>query len=135
MQQNYYQLPQLAYFVSKYFQWIEQWSVMQLESIGFAKIDWSRKFVDTSVFFDLLEDTISIARGTGVNIALYNFPTCTVPATHRDLCANSISDWKKKFLKTCEKCELRNSCTGFFEWYDTNSGFKRIEAVSKCEDS
>ena len=83
--QNHSCFPQLAKEVSKYFQWIEVWSIMQLENIGYARLNWNEKFVDTSVFFDFVKEAILISNACGIRVQLYNFPHCTVPHDFRHL--------------------------------------------------
>lgn len=129
MKKNHYDMPKLAKIVGKYFQWIEVWSIMQMEKIGFAKIDWQSKFVDTSLTFDLVSDAILISKACGVHVQLFNFPTCTVPQQFRNDCVESISDWKKKYLDECEKCTVKDICCGFFEWYHVQDGFNNVKRI------
>ena len=126
MQENYAALPKLAKLVSRHFLWVERWAIMQLEPIGYAKIDWPTKFVDTTLYPENLEQAVLIAKASGIYASLYNFPRCTVPPSIRYFCVNSISDWKQKFLSECITCSQKNSCCGFFEWYDKNSGYKSV---------
>ena len=128
MQENYSSLPKLAKLVSRHFLWIEKWAIMQLEPIGYAKIDWSLKFVDTTLYPENLEQAVLIAKASGIYTNLYNFPLCTVPTNIQNFCVKSISDWKQKFLSDCNICFQKNSCCGFFEWYDDNNGYKSITA-------
>ena len=129
MQDNHKDMPKLAKIIGKYFQWIEVWSIMQLEKIGFARIDWQLKFVDTSSFFDWVSDAILIAKACGINVQLYNFPTCTVPPQHRKECVNSISDWKQKYIDECKNCIAKETCCGFFEWYHQEDGFNHVRKI------
>ena len=129
LQQNHSCFPQLAKEVSKYFQWIEVWSIMQLENIGYARLNWNEKFVDTSVFFDFVKEAILISNACGIRVQLYNFPHCTVPHDFRHLCCDSISDWKKSYLDECGSCLLRSACCGFFEWNTRQPSFSRIQSL------
>ncbi len=130
LQENMGRLPSLAKFVGKYFQWPEVWSLMQLEPIGFAKIQWESKFADTSLFFDFVKEAIVVSQACGIQIQLFNFPTCTVPEMFQKFCVNSISDWKQKYLNSCDNCSAKGSCCGFFEWYDESHGYKNLRAIS-----
>jgi len=129
LKQNLHALPFLAKEVAKHFQWIEVWSIMQLEQIGFARIDWETKFEDTSVFFDFVADALLISQACGLKAQLFNFPHCTVPEIHRSACVDSIADWKKKYLHECEGCAKQGNCCGFFEWYKEETGFSKIERL------
>lgn len=129
LKDNMSQMPKLAKYIGRYFQWVEVWSIMQLEKIGFAKIGWELKFEDTSLFFDFIEDALMIAKACGINAQLFNFPICTVPKEYQALCVDSISDWKKRYLTACDSCSAKTTCCGFFEWYNESDGFKNIKGM------
>lgn len=126
LQQNWDALPELANFVSTRLSFIDVWAVMQLENIGYGRMNWSHSFKDTSLDFDQLRQAINLAMGRGVQTLLYNFPLCSVPSQYRHLAPSTISDWKNKFLDTCSGCSLRSTCGGFFEWYNIDQGFGRL---------
>lgn len=117
IEDNIDQLPDLADFVSARLQFVEAWSIMQLENIGFAKGRWSKLYVDHTHRFEPIAAAIDVARLNGVSAQLFNFPRCTVPAAYRTLAVPSISDWKKKFAPSCGACREQHQCSGFFEWH------------------
>lgn len=117
----------LAAHISRIFPYSDVWAIMQLENIGYARMNWDAEFCDTSRTFSGVASAVDLATGRGLRTVLYNFPLCTVPASYRQYCVASISDWKQKFLSSCEGCSLRSACTGFFEWYPEQRGFDRIE--------
>ncbi|GES53247.1 hypothetical protein Rhsp01_58630 [Rhizobium sp. NBRC 114257] len=123
LQQNWDALPELANYVSTRLSFIDVWAIMQLENIGYGRMNWSHSFKDTSVDFDQLRRAINFAMGRGVQTLLYNFPLCSVPSQYRHLAPGTISDWKNKFLDICSGCSLRSTCGGFFEWYNIDQGF------------
>ena len=102
--------------------------LMQLENIGFARMNWDREFYDNSVSFKPIAQGIDLATARGMRTSLYNFPLCTVPPIYRNHCVASISDWKQKFLAVCGECALSSNCGGFFEWYPDKKGFAEIQA-------
>ncbi len=126
LQSNIDHLQQLAEYVTLHQSFAEVWAIMQLENIGYARMNWDREFSDTSVAFDGVARALDISLGRGLPTVLYNFPLCSVPQAYRRYCIASISDWKQKFLATCEDCTIRSRCTGFFEWYPETRGFKKI---------
>jgi len=117
VQANLPQLRELAHYVSTRLRFIEVWSIMQLENIGFARNRWRDLFVDHALDFRAIGDSIDIAALHGVRAQLFNFPRCTVPAPYRPLARASISDWKRKYMPDCTACGERAACTGFFEWH------------------
>ena len=130
LQNNYPSFAKLSKFVARHFVWIEKWAIMQLEPMGFARIEWPLKFVDTTIEPENLENAVLTATSCGIHIELYNFPLCTVPYHLRKFCVKSISDWKQKYLPNCDECSSKNSCCGFFEWYDRQAGYKLIKGIT-----
>jgi His-Xaa-Ser system radical SAM maturase HxsC len=127
---NYPALPKLADFISKDLFFIKVWAIMGLEPIGFAKAFKGDLFVDHSVFFEPLEHALDIAAKRRQPTTLYNIPLCTIPERYRSYCADTISDWKKKFLPECDSCNERSSCAGFFEWYTDDWAYAGVHSLS-----
>lgn len=110
-------LPALTRYVTRRLRFIDAWSIMQLENIGFARNRWGNLYVDHSKDFAAIADALTAATLHGVPVRLFNFPRCTVPEPFRHLAAASISDWKRKYVAACGPCTERDACTGFFEWH------------------
>jgi His-Xaa-Ser system radical SAM maturase HxsC len=110
-------LPALARHIARRLRFIEIWSIMQLENIGFAKNRWTDLYVDHRDRFGPIAAALERAALHGVAAQLFNFPRCTVPAAFRELAAASISDWKRKYMPACAECGERSRCCGFFEWH------------------
>ncbi len=123
LQQNWDAFPDLASYVSTRLPFIDVWAIMQLENIGYGRMNWAHSFKDTSLDFAHLRRAINLTIGRGIQTLLYNFPLCSVPPQYRYLAPGTISDWKNKFLKQCDGCSLRSTCGGFFEWYNIDQGF------------
>lgn len=129
MRPNVHQLPRLARFIGKQLSSSEVWAIMQMERIGFGKMNWKQLFADTGAYFEEVAKAIRISATLGINPILYNFPICTVPMEFRSFAAQSISDWKQKYLRECDGCVARDSCGGFFEWYDPLQGFTGVHRL------
>jgi His-Xaa-Ser system radical SAM maturase HxsC len=114
---NIDELPQLSQYVTSRLRFVDAWSIMQLENIGFARGRWSKLYVDHSKRFDPIADALSIAVLHGINARLFNFARCTVPPEFREYAVASISDWKRKYAKACTGCSEHDRCSGFFEWH------------------
>ena len=117
LQANWQALPALAVHIGTFLRFIEQWSIMQVEHVGFARNRWAELYVDHSANFGPLGEALDLAVLTGVRPALFNFPRCTVPEAYRRFALASISDWKQKFAPACGDCAERSICSGFFEWH------------------
>jgi His-Xaa-Ser system radical SAM maturase HxsC len=129
LKSNVDNLEELAAYILAHFSFAQVWAIMQLENIGYARMNWQREFFDNSILFDDLALGIDLAIAKGLNTSLYNFPLCTVPEIYRTFCVASISDWKQKFLEPCLDCTAIQRCSGFFEWYPEKSGFKEVRSL------
>lgn len=123
---NVHGLASLANLITTALPFCSSWAVMQLEPIGFGRMNWDALFHDNSIDFEPVARALNIALARGVDVALFNFPLCTVPEAYRKYASATISDWKQKFLEPCTECSLRARCGGFFEWYDPNRGFAHL---------
>lgn len=121
MQSNYTQLPALAKFVSAHLKFVGSWSIMQLENIGFAKNRWHSLYWDHRRDFGQIEQAINIAQQHRIDVRLFNFPRCTLPAYFRHIAPASISDWKRKYAAICQTCNEKPQCSGFFEWHPNSA--------------
>jgi len=110
-------LPALARYVTARLRFIEIWSIMQLENIGFARNRWPELYVDHRQQFDAVASALDWAALHGLPAQLFNFARCTVPEPYRSQAKASISDWKRKYAPACAACRERDLCCGFFEWH------------------
>jgi His-Xaa-Ser system radical SAM maturase HxsC len=117
LKSNLADLANLASHLSTNLRFIHGWSIMQLEHIGFARRRWAELYVDHRYEFAPIAEAINRATLFGIDVALFNFPRCTVPPAYRALAPASISDWKRKFMAGCNDCREQAACSGFFEWH------------------
>ncbi|MBT0671808.1 His-Xaa-Ser system radical SAM maturase HxsC [Novosphingobium profundi] len=110
-------LDALANFIVYNLAHIEQWSVMGLENIGFAKSGWADLHFDLRCNFDVVGNALDRVKLHGVRPKLFNIPLCHVPAAYRSYAVASISDWKQRFSDKCVPCVARSDCSGFFAWH------------------
>ena len=129
MRQNADLLPELADYIATKAPFINVWAIMQLENIGYGRMNWTKIFQDTSVAFQSVKTAINLATAHGLEVTLYNFPLCSVPPDYRQFTSSTISDWKQKYLGFCDGCSSRLTCGGFFEWYNHAEGFHRVGAI------
>lgn len=119
LRDNYGGLRDLARLITKRYDYIDVWAIMQLERMGFAKNRWTDLFHDHSRNIDILEDAAAYAKAFGVDVSLFNFPRCTVTPALRDIAAASISDWKTDYAPECRTCHEQSACGGLFAWHKT----------------
>lgn len=118
---NLDRLAGLAQHVARRLRFVQAWSIMQLEHVGFARSRWHQLYVDHADRFGPIAAALDHARLHNIPARLFNFPRCTVPPPYRYLAAASISDWKRKYLPACDACSEKDACTGFFEWHPETS--------------
>ncbi|RUW68752.1 His-Xaa-Ser system radical SAM maturase HxsC [Mesorhizobium sp. M4B.F.Ca.ET.049.02.1.2] len=122
-------LPRLARFIASTLPFIRTWAVMQMENIGFGRMNWKTLFYDSSQGFDVVGHSLDLVRSRGIDAWLYNFPLCTVPEAYRHLAPATISDWKRAYREECVGCSLKARCGGFFEWHPRNHGYSKLGAI------
>ncbi|TPM25301.1 His-Xaa-Ser system radical SAM maturase HxsC [Mesorhizobium sp. B2-3-5] len=122
-------LPQLARFIASTLPFIRTWAIMQMENIGFGRMNWKTLFYDSSEGFDVVGRSLDLVRSRGIDAWLYNFPLCTVPGQYRHLAPSTISDWKRAYRDECDGCSLKARCGGFFEWHPANHGYGKLGIV------
>ncbi len=128
-QQNWENLRDLANYVVNRTPFVSVWALMQLERIGYGRMNWNRTFRDTSSDFTMIRSAINLAAARGIAASLFNFPLCSVPEPYRQFAPSTISDWKRKYLDFCEDCSVRAACGGFFEWYSHSEGFSKLGRI------
>ncbi|TDW31875.1 His-Xaa-Ser system radical SAM maturase HxsC [Rhizobium azibense] len=129
MRQNASDLAALADFVFTRLSFVHVWALMQMERIGYGRMNWTKSFFDTSSDFLPVATAIDRSVARGMSVALYNFPLCSVPPEYRPYAPSTISDWKRKYLDFCSGCGSRAACGGFFEWYSHNEGFAGLGSI------
>lgn len=110
-------LDALARFVVLNLPQIEQWSMMGLENIGYARNRWHDLALSLPADFPSIAEALDRAVLHGVQTRLFNIPLCQVPEAYRPYAVASISDWKQRFAPACNFCSVQSKCSGFFEWH------------------
>lgn len=129
LQSNARVLPQLATRIAHRLRFIETWSIMQLEHVGFVKNRWDSLYFDHRANFQPVREALNTTAVRDIDARLFNFPLCTVPGPYRAIAARSISDWKRKFMAGCAGCSQQRSCTGFFEWHPIDHPSAEVTAL------
>lgn len=122
-------LPALARYVTTRLRFIESWSIMQLENIGFAKNRWPELYVHHREHFGPIAAALDCVALHGVPARLFNFPRCSVPEPYREQAAASISDWKRKYMPACADCNEQAHCCGFFEWHPDDDALAGVSPL------
>ena len=88
--------------------------IMAMEMTGNAAKNHDAVWIDYSKAFDYSKTTIDALVHAGIDVALYNFPLCTVEMNYWNICQKSISEHKIRFAPQCEECRVKDACGGVF---------------------
>ena len=113
-QANHHELADIVEFAGRVFSNINQISLMGLESIGWARKNWSSIFIAHENYTDSLLSAVDSASRAGIPLTIFNFPLCHLPRRAWDVATQSISDWKNYYPKECDECTQKSSCAGYF---------------------
>jgi His-Xaa-Ser system radical SAM maturase HxsC len=116
--QTYRRLPELARFIARNLQFVDQVALMGLEITGFTRANLEELWVDPIDYQSELIEAVDILRNSKVPTSIYNLQRCLLPRDLWPISVKSISDWKNKYYSECEGCCERSSCGGFFESSD-----------------
>ncbi|MBP2196807.1 His-Xaa-Ser system radical SAM maturase HxsC [Pantoea cypripedii] len=113
-QGNYTELDDIVEFAGRVFSNINQISLMGLESIGWARKNWSSIFIEHDSYSDKILSVVDTALRSGIPLTIFNYPLCHLPERARGFSTQSISDWKNYYPKECDQCTQKSSCAGYF---------------------
>ena len=128
---NVERLGELAYFIFRNLTFAGHVAFMGLEPIGFARANYEKIWIDPVDCMDRLRDAVFFLANRGMNVSLYNYPLCVVPAEMRPFSRRSISDWKNTYLPNCAGCILRDDCCGFFGSIDSKWVSRAVSPVAR----
>ena len=111
---TYERLPQLARFISRNLQFVDQVALMWLEATGFAKTNFDDLWIEPADYSSQLMESVTEFNRSSVLVKVYNHQLCTLHPSVRPYAVQSISDWKREYIDVCDDCDLRGQCGGFF---------------------
>lgn len=111
---NYMELDKIIEFAGRVFSNINQISLMGLESIGWARKNWSSIFIEHDSYSEKILSAIGTAQRSGITLTIFNYPLCHLPERAWGFATQSISDWKNYYPKECDECTQKSSCAGYF---------------------
>lgn len=111
---NYKRLYPLSNFIYKNLPFVNHIPFMGLENTGYTIKNYEKIWVDPDRYKVQLEKAVLNLATWGMNASVYNLPLCCLPKSLHEFARKSISDWKVKYLPSCERCKLKNDCCGLF---------------------
>lgn len=111
---NYSRLFQMASFIYKNLPFVSWVALMAMEDCGWATKNRETIWIEPSDYVEYLEKAVNFLASSGLGVAIYNIPLCLLPISMHEYAAQSISDWKVRFLENCVECAAKSKCCGLF---------------------
>ena len=111
---NYNRLPQLAEYIFKNLYFVSWVAFMGMEDTGWATKNANTIWVEPIDYIIPLCKAVQNLDDCGIPVTIYNIPLCLLPLNYHSFAAQSISDWKTKYLDICDTCILKKKCCGLF---------------------
>lgn len=124
---NYKRLPQMADYIFKNLPFVSWVALMAMEDTGYAVKNDNAIWIEPIEYVPQLCKAVDILDQWRIPVSIYNLPLCLLPATHRKFAAQSISDWKTKYIYVCERCSVKSRCCGLFA--TSKKIFKGLKAI------
>ena len=119
--------PKMAEYIFKNLPFVSWVAFMAMEDTGYAVKN------DKAIWVEPVEYILQLCKATDIldqwriPVSIYNIPLCLLPATHRKFAAQSISDWKTKYIDVCERCAVKSKCCGLFA--TSKKTFQGLKAI------
>lgn len=115
LKQNYYKLKDIARYIYRNLPFVGNIALMSMEYHGNAEINYDLVAIDPIEYKKELFDAVREFVRYNMVVDIYNTPLCLVDNRIKDFCRDSISTWKKIYLKQCDNCKEKEICSGVFE--------------------
>jgi len=107
-------LSNLARFIARNIQFVDQVSLMGLEVTGFAKANLSEILIDPIDYQQELIKAVKILDKAQIKTLIFNHQLCLLDRSLWGFSVKSISDWKNRYVDECKHCRVKEQCGGFF---------------------
>lgn len=124
---NYDRLPLLSEYIFKNLYFVSWVAFMGMEDTGWATKNADTIWVEPIEYANYLCDAVKGLNEWDIPVAIYNIPLCLLPKEYHRFAAQSISDWKTRYLDICNECSVKDKCCGLFG--TSNKVYKGISAI------
>lgn len=111
-------LPELCMFIGRNLPFVKEVALMACEPIGFALANREHCEVDLLEWEDVIQQAALQLTRHSLRFLFMNTPLCALPKPLRRHAHRSISDWKNVYTPTCDTCDMKPDCSGFFSWHE-----------------
>ena len=111
---NHQYISEISDLIINEFPNIDSVKIMGMEMTGNAALNRNELWLSYRDAFLSSKDAINKLVHNKIDVALYNFPLCSVEKSYQMLCRRSITDYKVRYAQECENCALKKVCGGIF---------------------
>lgn len=111
-------LADIANLIANKFPGVDSVKIMGMEMLGNAIVNSEKVWIPYEDAFSYMKPAIELLVERAIDVAIYNFPLCFIDKSYWNLCANSITDYKIKYLDECANCREKAACGGIFTGTD-----------------
>lgn len=111
---NYEYIYDISQLIVERFSNVHSVKIMGMEMTGSAARNRDKVWISYSRAFEASKRGIDNLIRNEIDVALYNFPLCSVDKKYRMLCRKSITDYKVRFADACYMCRNKDACGGIF---------------------
>jgi len=113
-QRNYKDLNLIADFIINNLKGIYRVAFLGMEMSGSARLNKNNIWIELNKIRPYLQQACIKLLNAGIKVNIFNIPFCKVDKSFYPLCAQSISDYKIRYLEKCDRCIKKNECGGIF---------------------
>lgn len=111
---NYQRLPNMADYIFKNLPFVSWVAFMGMEDTGLASSNEDKVWIEPIDYIPQLCNAVQLLAEWDIPVSIYNIPLCLLPLQFHSFASRSISDWKTKYLDTCNDCSIKEQCCGLF---------------------
>ena len=104
----------IAKLIVDYFPEVSTVKIMGVEMTGNAARNRESIWISYRDAFLASKGAIDVLIQASIDVALYNFPLCSVDPSYYHICKKSITDYKIRYKEECDACSVKDSCGGVF---------------------
>ena len=111
-------LLEIAQLIVNKFPGVDSVKIMGMEMLGNAIVNSEKVWIPYEKSFVYIKPAIDLLVENAIDVAIYNYPLCFIDKSYWHLCANSITEYKIKYLDECFNCREKTACGGIFTGTD-----------------
>jgi His-Xaa-Ser system radical SAM maturase HxsC len=111
---NFRRLANLSNYIFKNLPFVSWVAFMGMEHTGYAVSNEKIIWIEPIEYRSELANAVKTLASWNIDVSVYNIPHCLLDNSIWNYAQKSISDWKTRYLSTCEKCTMKDKCCGLF---------------------